>query len=1389
VDESRVFLDALKLASAADRAVHLDAACAGNPRLRAGVEALLLAHAADPSFLEHPEPSTADLPPGGTAESPPGPADRTDAGLVLAGRYGLLEEIGEGGMGTVWLARQTEPVTRTVAVKLIKAGMDSAQVIARFGAERQALALMDHPNIAKVLDAGATPDGRPYFVMELVKGVPITQYCDENRLTPRQRLELFSPVCQAIQHAHQKGIIHRDIKPSNVLVARYDDKPVPKVIDFGVAKAVGQPLTDRTLVTGVGAVVGTPEYMSPEQASFNPLDVDTRSDVYSLGVLLYELLAGSPPFSRKDLAKAGLLEILRVIREDEPPRPSTRLSTADGLPSLAANRGTEPRKLCGLVRGELDWIVMKALEKDRTRRYETAVGLAADLQHYLADEPVQACPPSAAYRIRKFVRRHRGPVLAAAVLLVALAATLAVALYSNTQVNWALNDRTAAFHQLEKEQENTAEALRRETALKDQQAGLTKRANDALDQSGQDLYSFRIALAYREWEAGRVARADSLLDECPATLRSWEWHYLKRLCHSDLYTLNGRSGYARALRFLDDDRLAAICHNMVHVWDGGDGRAMTSKVLAGEWTSSRAPGPCALSRTGLSAACLGDSVVIQNVHSGAELRGIPVPGVVRFWFSEDGTRLATCQERESDRVRVWDVGTGKELFQIRGDSERPAVCTFFGGSAEIVHAESDGSNVTVRDSTTGAVKVRWSRDIGRVEQMAVDSSGRRLATYGFPFKCIKFWDLHEGKLLWELPLGDSSTGGMLFHPRKPYLVFATGTAIKVWGIETREEWLTIRGHPGRITGLAFRPDGDRLASGSLDGTVKVWDTTALDWRTPANNLALGFGRPLWGGRPTTSLSLSRDGKYIATPDVTSRAAMIWDTGSRTRQLIPMKGQILRVEIAPVGNRFAAIHGDNTIRIFDPRTGEEVAVCRGLKGAFSDMSFSPDGGRLAGVGGGPIVLWDAATGQEGKSLPGLRGPLAFSPDSRQLVACDGSSGRAVCVDVASGAIVWKWAGVGSPSCAAFSGDGRRLAVGIQLDKTIRVVDARTGDEQLVLGDHDDTVVAVAFHPGEQRLAAVTGSGALVLWDLDIGREALTLPAAPRASGRIRIAFSPDGDRLYRPISGGVEILDATPLPATAPAGQFNLFRRFVERGELEKAAGEHNEFFRLRSADHATRLLCAEVYADAGRWAEAAADYDAAFALRPHDDPMHWFQHAFLYLKAGDAAGYSRHCEKMLAHFGKDITGMPLVYAAHACVIGPGALGNPARVVALAKQRLALQGQHPHDVLWARHVLALARYRAGEHDEAARELTALPANVGDSPQGTLNGFVLAMSYHKLGRGKQARDQYDAAAARVKRFAGTAAKASTRFAPPGWRWRDWLAIQLLQTEAAALLGVSP
>jgi len=431
--EEALFEAARNLAGAPARQAFLDQACAEDPGLRQRVEALLAAEGAAADFFKA---ATAfgirDLAQADAAAPSSGDSDTQEPAFTKGlgthiGRYKLLQKIGEGGCGMVYMAEQEEPVRRRIALKVIKLGMDTKRVIARFEAERQALALMDHPNIARVLDAGATDTGRPYFVMELVRGVKITEYCDQNQLDTRRRLNLFIQICHAIQHAHQKGIIHRDIKPSNILVTLHDGVPVPKVIDFGIAKATHTPLTDKTLFTAYEQLIGTPAYMSPEQAEMSGLDIDTRSDIYSLGVLLYELLTGKTPFDAKDLLKSGLDEMRRTLRESEPHRPSTKLNTLQDveLTATALHRHVEPLRLISQLRGDLDWIVMKALEKDRTRRYETTNGLAMDVQRHLNNEPVMARPPTRRYRFQKLVRRNQGVFAAIGAVSVVLLAGLA----------------------------------------------------------------------------------------------------------------------------------------------------------------------------------------------------------------------------------------------------------------------------------------------------------------------------------------------------------------------------------------------------------------------------------------------------------------------------------------------------------------------------------------------------------------------------------------------------------------------------------------------------------------------------------------------------------------------------------------------------------------------------------------------------------------------------------------------------------------------------------------------------------------------------------------------------------------------------------------------------
>jgi WD40 repeat protein/serine/threonine protein kinase len=816
MNELDIFSAALELKAPEDREKYLDRACGDNVVLRERIKTLLRSAGEAGSFIERP---VQDIRSALTIDRP-----LVERPGTTIGPYKLLQQIGEGGMGVVFMAEQMHPVRRTVALKIIKPGMDTRQVVARFEAERQALALMDHPNIAKVLDAGTTEAGRPYFVMEMVKGVPITKYCDDKRLTLAERLQLFMPVCQAVQHAHQKGIIHRDLKPSNVMIALYDGQPVPKVIDFGVAKATGSKLTGQTLFTEYGAVLGTLEYMSPEQAELNQLDIDTRSDIYSLGVLLYELLTGSTPLDRSRLKQSALDEVLRRIREEEPPKPSTRISTVEQLPSVAAQRGLEPSQLTSAVRGELDWIVMKALEKDRNRRYATANGLLLDIERYLADETVQACPPSPMYRFRKFARRNRTAVTTASIVLVTLVCGVAASTFQAVRATRAeraalANAERARVAAESERKAKEAEATHRKEAEAAQRIAESEKhradeqmhnASESQRQSRRLLYTSDINLAQQALSQNNLGKARRLLNRHrpqpgEEDLRGWEWRYLWQLTGSSaLVTLTNRPARGYSVSFSPDGgRLAVGWYDgEVELWDVPSRRLLRS--LTDREEPCPYPGRVAFSpvRNLLAATSRHKIVTLYDLDSGQESILWRAPDQARWdvrdiAFSQDGSRAiiyAGSTPEHGDAVWVVNVATA----QI--ESHHPAVYSY----------------------TTHCGSARLSPDNQRLYLSDSDYQN-----YRYSIRCL---DLATGEELWQSqPERDFGLAALDLSPDGKILVSSSGfedTTIRIWDAATGQQLDRLEGHTAWVCKLVFSNDGRHLISAASDQSIRFWDTSS-----------------------------------------------------------------------------------------------------------------------------------------------------------------------------------------------------------------------------------------------------------------------------------------------------------------------------------------------------------------------------------------------------------------------------------------------------------------------------------------------------------------------------------------------------------------------------------
>jgi WD40 repeat protein/serine/threonine protein kinase/tetratricopeptide (TPR) repeat protein len=1086
--EEAIFHAALEIDSAEQRSAYLDAACANQEELRRRVEALLRRHAEAEGPLERPVIRLA------TTSDAPG-AERP--GTVI-GPYKLLEQIGEGGMGLVFMADQLRPVRRRVAFKVLKPGLDTRQVVARFEAERQALALMDHPHIAKVFDAGTTETSRPYFVMELVRGVPITEFCDQRRLTTRQRLELFALVCQAVQHAHQKGIIHRDLKPSNVLVTLHDTVAVPKVIDFGIAKATSQPLTERTLFTHFAQMVGTPLYMSPEQAEMNSLDVDTRSDIYSLGVLLYELLTGTTPFDKDRLKELAYDEMRRIIREEEPPKPSTRISTlAQAATSVATQRKSDAKRLSQLVRGELDWIVMKALEKDRNRRYETASAFAADVQRYLADEPVHACPPSAWYRFRKFARRNKGALaIAAATALAGVLALLGLSV-SYAQIDAARGQAEANAKQ-ERAARGAAGKAQKQAEAKAEESRqrlvrLTVAQGVRLMDEGNLLGSlpwFAEALRLDQGDPGREAihriRLGAVLRQCPRLIQVWDETELAQ--------------------FSPDGQRVVTAHRRgktARIWDAASGVPLTAPLRLEEAVADVA----FQGQRCYAATINGKAARVWDVVSGKPLTP-PLKHdaqVKMASFSPDGWRVATwCAD---NTVRVWE-GTKCRLvtqplyLERLADGEIKNVAPNAGSLRPWFSADSrhllllNGNQVQVWDVAKG--QLITTLDAGYFYCAALSHDGRRIATGSRYSTLLSLWDVtNGGRLIGSVYHGNSggSLNGLSFSGDGRHLVTANdkGTA-QACDTATLRPLAPPLKHGAAVNGAWFSPDGRHVVTASKDGTARVWAAATGQALAP----------PLLHSGPVESAAFSPDGRLVLTWAVApggARVVRLWDMAP-AETVPPHKDSLpgfdwLRMsgEAENFADRIivARLKGQ-PVRLWDSVSGIPLSAPLKPSGRVHYAEFSHDRSRLltwslaVPTPGWIGQVWDPTTGQPvGPQWKDLKTFSHLSPDGRRMV----------CMNKENTTQVWNVA-TGQPlgpplksACdtrfgqdAAFSPDGRWMV--IREDATVRLWDGRAAQAITLLPRHSDGVVQASFSLDSCRLVTASADGTACVWDVVTGR---------------------------------------------------------------------------------------------------------------------------------------------------------------------------------------------------------------------------------------------------------------------------------------------------------------
>ena len=1380
-DIQAIFNEAIALASDEDRARYLDEACGGDLPLRTRAEALLNAHSEAGGFFGGK--SSADVMTQAQAF--------TEVSGAVIGPYKLLQEIGEGGMGTVFMAEQTEPVQRKVALKLVKPGMDSRQVVARFEAERQALAMMDHPHIAKVLDAGATDAGRPFFVMELVKGIPITKFCDEHHLTPRERLELFIPVCQAVQHAHQKGIIHRDLKPSNVLIALYDGRPVPKVIDFGVAKATGQKLTERTMFTQLGQIVGTLEYMSPEQAEVNQLDIDTRSDIYSLGVLLYELLTGTTPFEKKRLREAAFDELLRIIREEEPPKPSTRLSATDELPSIAANRKTEPRKLSGLVRGELDWIVMRALEKDRDRRYATANGFAADVQRYLADEPVEACAPSVGYRLRKFVRRNRAAVLTAMAILFVLVAGIAGTTFGliRAEIRRAEADDARAN---EAAQRSIADAQRKkaEQAEADTLADYRASSDEAIEQligSKPSLGTQEKAYLEKTLKRWQAFAARQGGDELSRYIRA-EGHYRvaylwaklgqREKSRTEFVTARdlrkkltddfpGKSQYRHELAFTQLNlglQLEGLGLRDQALTEYESARDILQKLTAAFPKARSYQRDLASSHSRLGALLdgLGQFDAARTHYETARdlqqeladaFPAVPTygQGLVRV-HADLGYHL--CKVRR--------YGAARTEFEIARDLQQKLV----DASPEVI--EYQDSLAAVQMNLGLLLNDMGQRNAARTEY---ESARDRIKKLAAAFPAVPRYQtmlaaVHANLANLLISLGQRDAAGVeheaaldldkklaVAFPSEPEYQIGLGGGYCNYGnliagegrLADSLQWydLAIRTltpvyeqDRRAVTAREFLRNS-HLGRASAYGRLKKHAEAAKDWdkifELDPNNVELysGRGRDLIDQKLLDeAVTAFRTALEVDPKHVNAYLGLGRALFDQNKLDEAVAVYLKAVEVAP--KRSTPLVGLGATLRGQKKFAEALAVFR--KATVLDPN---DANAQSYLG---LALSEQRRWVEARAV--LERAVNIKPDFAWPRAN----------------LAWILANSPDPGIHDLPRALEHAQKATELEPNNRLRWNHLGAIQYRAGMYQQ--VLETLHKAEQMEQAPDEYHRVYLvlanWRLDKKHEAL----------KYWVQFVPWMDR-------------AAPALAQDEPLHYEELRNL--RAEAEGLLGEFRdletacrEVLRAEPKAAIAQYALANSFAGSRQWAKSAAAYIIALDLEEPVTLPTWFDAACTILHAGNTDGYRKLCETMAQRYGQSQKPHEIAFLAHVCVLAPNGLVESGRIVQLAEQRIALTAGIQGHKLWSTHILGLALYRAGEYEKAVATLEAgqkepdLTSEVKMS-----NWLTLAMTRHRLGQGPEA-----AAALQSARKILTTEKRELD--------RQNLIVQILFREAESLLG---